>query len=168
MPNLMELIFSDMSQKREISKAIDLIVKEDTIFLPGEEIKVLKAIEFHGKAKTIEDIISLEGEIKTKLELECSRCLNNFSIDIVTDIDEKFSNNIKEEESIAYVEGDVLDVSEAIVSNVISTLPIKRLCDEQCKGLCQNCGTDLNLHKCHCDDSNIDIRFEKLKELFEQ
>ena len=57
MPNLMELIFSDMSQKREISKAIDLIVKEDTIFLPGEEIKVLKAIEFHGKAKTIEDII---------------------------------------------------------------------------------------------------------------
>ncbi|MGL5575725.1 MAG: YceD family protein [Sarcina sp.] len=164
----MEIMFSDESQKKEISKAIDLIVKEDTIFLPGEEVKVLEAIEFHGKARTIADTISLEGEIKTKLELECSRCLNNFSIDVLTDIDEKFSNNIKEDESIAYIEGDVLDVSEAIVSNVISTLPIKRLCDEQCKGLCQSCGADLNLHKCHCNDSNIDIRFEKLKELFEQ
>ncbi|MGL4655101.1 MAG: YceD family protein [Sarcina sp.] len=168
MPNLMELMFSDVSQKKEISKAIDLIVTEDTIFLPGEEVKVLEAIEFHGRARTVEDTISLEGEIRTKLELECSRCLNNFSIDVVTDIDEKFSNNIKEDESIAYIEGDVLDVSEAIVSNVISTLPIKRLCDEQCKGLCQSCGADLNLHKCHCNDSNIDIRFEKLKELFEQ
>ena len=168
MPNLMELKFSDASQKKEISKAIDLVVKKDTILLPDEEVKVLQAIEFNGIAKIVEDVIALEGSIKTKLELECSRCLGSFSIDVDTDIDEKFSNNVKEDESIAFIEGDILDVSEAIVSNVISTLPIKRICDEKCKGLCQSCGTDLNLQKCHCDDSNLDIRFDKLKELFKQ
>ncbi|WP_297519439.1 DUF177 domain-containing protein [uncultured Clostridium sp.] len=164
----MELKFSDESQKKEISKAIDLVVKKDTIILPGEDVKVLQAIEFNGKAKIVEDVIALEGSIKTKLELECSRCLGSFCIDVDTDIQEKFSNNVKEDESIAFIEGDILDVSEAIVSNVISTLPIKRICDEQCKGLCQGCGTDLNLHKCHCDNPNLDIRFDKLKELFKQ
>lgn len=164
----MELKFSEIVSKKEISKTIDLIVKKDTILLPGEEIKVLEQITFSGKANMFDDIITLQGDITAKLELECSRCLKNFSVHIKTDIDEKFSNVLKEDESIALVEGDVLDVAEAIVSNVISTLPIKRICEQQCKGLCQSCGTDLNLHKCHCNDSDIDIRFEKLKNLFDQ
>ncbi|WP_297435104.1 DUF177 domain-containing protein [uncultured Clostridium sp.] len=164
----MELNFTDLSTKKEIRKPIDLIVNEDTINLQGEEIKVLEAITFKGTAIIADEIITLGGNITAKLELECSRCLNNFSFDVITDIDEKFSNNLKEDESIALVEGDSIDISDAIVSNVISTLPIKRICEEQCKGLCQNCGADLNLHKCQCDDSNIDIRFEMLKNLFDQ
>lgn len=164
----MELKFSEVISKKEISKTIDLIVNEERIFLPDEEIKVLEPIKFSGRAKIVEDVITLEGNIQTRLELQCSRCLKDFSVDIETDIDEKYSNNLKEEDSIVLVEGDVLNVAEAIVSNVISTLPIKRLCEEQCKGLCQSCGTDLNLHECHCDDSDIDIRFEKLKNLFDQ
>lgn len=162
----MEFKFSELTSKKVKSKSLDLIVDEDFISLQGEELKILKPIVFKGTLSVLEDIVSLEGSISTELELICSRCLNNFSISINTDIDEKFSNNYKEEDSIALVEGDIFDVTGAIVSNVISTLPIKRLCAEQCKGLCQECGTDLNLHKCHCQDSNIDIRFEKLQNLF--
>ncbi|MGL4990375.1 MAG: YceD family protein [Sarcina sp.] len=162
----MELKFSDAISKKEINKSINLIVDEDRIFLPGEEIKILNPISFSGKAKMVNGNITLEGDIKAILELQCSRCLKDFEICIETDIDDKFSNNLNEDESIAYIEGDILDISDAIVSNVISTLPIKRLCEEQCKGLCQSCGADLNLHKCQCNDSNVDIRFEKLKDLF--
>lgn len=162
----MEFKFSELTSKKVKSKSLDLIVDEDFIDLQGEELKILKPIVFKGEISVLEDIVSLEGNISTELEVICSRCLNNFSINIDTDINEKFSNSYKEEDSIALVEGDVLDVTGAIVSNVISTLPIKRLCAEQCKGLCQECGTDLNLHKCHCEDSNIDIRFEKLQNLF--
>lgn len=162
----MEFKFSELTSKKERSKKLDLIVEQEIINLPGEEIKILEPIKFNGELKMVEDVVSLYGNITTKLELECSRCLKNFSVDVNTDIDEKFSNNYKEDDSIALIEGDVLDVADAIVSNVISTLPIKRLCVEQCKGLCQQCGADLNIEKCRCDDSNIDIRFEKLKDLF--
>lgn len=162
----MEFKFSELTSKKERSKKLDLIVEQEIIELPGEEIKILEPIKFDGELKMVDDVVSLYGNITTKLELECSRCLKNFSIDVNTDIDEKFSNNYKEDDSIALIEGDILDVADAIVSNVISTLPIKRLCVEQCKGLCQQCGADLNIEKCHCDDSNIDIRFEKLKDLF--
>ncbi|WP_066873309.1 YceD family protein [Clostridium mediterraneense] len=162
----MEFKFSELTSKKERSKKLDLIVEQEIIELPGEEIKILEPIKFDGELKMVDDVVSLYGNITTKLELECSRCLKNFSIDVNTDIDEKFSNNYKEDDSIALIEGDILDVADAIVSNVISTLPIKRLCVEQCKGLCQQCGADLNIEKCRCDDSNIDIRFEKLKDLF--
>lgn len=162
----MEFKFSELTSKKERSKKLDLIVEQEIIELPGEEIKILEPIKFDGELKMVDDVVSLYGNITTKLELECSRCLKNFSIDVNTDIDEKFSNNYKEDDSIALIEGDILDVADAIVSNVISTLPIKRLCVEQCKGLCQQCGADLNIDKCRCDDSNIDIRFEKLKDLF--
>ena len=91
----MELKFSDLNTKKEIRKSIDLIVNEDTINLQGEEIKVLEAITFKGKATIADDVITLGGNITAKLELECSRCLNNFSFDVITDIDEKFSNNLK-------------------------------------------------------------------------
>lgn len=162
----MEFKFSELTSKKERSKKLDLIVEQEIIELPGEEIKILEPIKFDGELKMVDDVVSLYGNITTKLELECSRCLKNFSIYVNTDIDEKFSNNYKEDDSIALIEGDILDVADAIVSNVISTLPIKRLCVEQCKGLCQQCGADLNIEKCRCDDSNIDIRFEKLKDLF--
>ncbi|MGL5634850.1 MAG: YceD family protein [Sarcina sp.] len=164
----MELRFSELTSKKEKCKAINLVVEEDTIYIPGEIIKVLKPITFNGVAKVVEDVITLEGNISTELELQCSRCLKNFSTTVNTSIDEKFSNNFKEDESIVPIESDILDVSEIIANNVISTLPIKRLCDEQCKGLCQTCGADLNLHQCSCSDLDTDIRFEKLKELFKQ
>lgn len=162
----MEFKFSELTSKKERSKKLDLIVEQEIIELPGEEIKILEPIKFDGELKMVDDVVSLYGNITTKLELECSRCLKNFSIDVNTDIDEKFSNNYKEDDSIALIEGDILDVADAIVSNVISTLPIKRLCSIDCKGLCQKCGIDLNKETCQCDNEEIDLRMAKLMDLF--
>ena len=82
-------------------------------------------------------------------------------------MDEKFTNNSnQEDDSIAYVEGDELNVAEAVVENVISTLPIKRLCSIDCNGLCQKCGIDLNKETCQCDNEEIDLRMAKLMDLF--
>ena len=51
-------------------------------------------------------------------------------------------------------------------NNILLTLPIKRLCKEDCKGLCQQCGNNLNLSTCQCDNDDIDPRLAKLKDLF--
>jgi uncharacterized protein len=44
-------------------------------------------------------------------------------------------------------------------------LPTKRLCSEDCKGLCPYCGKDLNEGRCDCEVDEIDPRFEVLKKL---
>ena len=67
---------------------------------------------------------------------------------------------------IMFVDGDTLDITEIIENSIISTLPIKRLCKEDCKGLCSQCGTNKNVKECQCDNFDVDIRLAKLRELF--
>lgn len=63
------------------------------------------------------------------------------------------------------LEDEVIDVTEVIENNIIIELPIKRLCKENCKGLCQQCGVNLNFSKCKCE-KDIDPRLAKLKDFF--
>ncbi len=44
-------------------------------------------------------------------------------------------------------------------------MQMKPLCDENCKGICPNCGADLNAGTCRCDKQEIDPRLEVLKKL---
>ena len=71
-----------------------------------------------------------------------------------------------EDEEIIYYDKDIFDPKEYILSQVVASLPMKILCDNNCKGLCLNCGVDLNKESCECVIDNIDPRFEKLKNLF--
>ncbi|MPQ44164.1 YceD family protein [Clostridium tarantellae] len=163
----MKLKFSELCSKRERKKALDLCLDLKKIQFEHDEFGVLEPLKFNGEIKTNYDVIIISGKITGKIEMACSRCLKHFSYDICNDINEKFTNNSnQEEDSIILVEGDELDITEIIVNNVISTLPIKKLCDENCKGLCHECGTDLNVHICNCNTQDVDIRLAKLKDLF--
>jgi uncharacterized protein len=46
-------------------------------------------------------------------------------------------------------------------------LPMHPLCKQSCKGICPQCGADLNVSPCTCENDNVDIRLEKLKNLFD-
>ena len=165
----MKLIFSEICSKRERRKSLDFILDLKSFEFEGENMKVIEPLNFTGEVISNESFIELVGNITGELQMKCSRCLTNFSYEISIDMDEKFTNNSnQEDDSIAYVEGDELDVAEAVVENVISTLPIKKLCNENCKGLCHECGTNLNLGTCNCNSDNIDIRMAKLMDLFKE
>ena len=66
---------------------------------------------------------------------------------------------------IALMNSDVIDITEIVEKAIISTLPIKRLCKEDCKGLCQSCGANLNKEECSCNNEDIDLRLADLKAL---
>jgi uncharacterized protein len=61
--------------------------------------------------------------------------------------------------------GQEIDLSEAVVDQVVLALPIKPLCQEACRGLCPACGQDLNAGRCDCDEEPVDPRFAPLKNL---
>ena len=71
-----------------------------------------------------------------------------------------------ENDDIIYYKKGILDIDEYILMEVASSLPMKTLCDEICKGLCPGCGIDLNKESCTCEDDYIDPRLEHLKEFF--
>lgn len=58
-----------------------------------------------------------------------------------------------------------LDISQEIRDLVMLGLPTKILCREDCKGLCPQCGADLNFETCSCQKEEIDPRWEALRQL---
>ena len=96
------------------------------------------------------------------------KVLDTFIYPIDIDIEERFTTNSKSQDDEAVVVmDDVLDITEIVETSIISTFPIQRVCKDDCKGLCQECGCNLNYNKCSCNKENVDIRFEALKGLFD-
>ena len=163
----MVINFSDLLSKKNRKKQISLSFELEPFEFEGEEIRAVEKVYVEGVAISENDVIVINASIKTKLKLNCSRCLDTFIYPIDIDIEERFTNNKElDSEEIMFVDGDTLDITEIIENSIISTLPIKRLCAEDCKGLCSNCGANLNVDKCSCNNYDVDIRLAKLKELF--
>ena len=159
--------FSDLLAKGSRNKEIKLSFEFQPVKFEGEEIKAVSMVDVNGQVNSKDEILELKAHIKTNLELTCSRCLDTFIYPIDVDIEERFTNNPDlEDEGIMFVDGDTINITEVIENCIISTLPIKRLCKEDCKCLCSQCGTNKNVKECQCDNFDVDIRLAKLRELF--
>ena len=71
----------------------------------------------------------------------------------------------QESDTIITVPDMKLDVDEFVYSEVILDLPSKHLCEPDCKGICPNCGKNLNKGECGCETHEVDPRLAKLMEL---
>lgn len=159
--------FSDLLSKRNRKKEIALSFPLEPFEFEGEEIRAKEDVKVNGYATAYDNCIEIKARIVTKIELNCSRCLDAFIYPIDIDIEERFTNDIDlQEEGIMFVDGDTLDITEITENCIVSTLPIKRLCKEDCKGLCAECGVNKNVDGCSCLDYDVDIRLAKLRELF--
>lgn len=122
------------------------------------------------------DHIRAEGRVETRARLVCSRCLAEYETDIVSPFtifylrseeggqDEEVELAEQDLISVAY-EGDEIDFTDEIAEQVLVEIPFKPLCREECKGLCPQCGTDLNTAECGCSGQQANLKFSALKNL---
>ncbi len=126
----------------------------------NKEIKTPAPFELKLDIYNSQDSFTFTGTLKGELILECSRCLEEFSFLVDVDIQE---NLPKEDiEDINNVE-----ISDFLKKNIFLSIPIKPLCSGDCKGLCPECGQNLNYGQCECEPDNTDPRMAKLKELID-
>lgn len=119
------------------------------------------------------------GTVEALADLECSRCLTVFETSLQNDVDFFVSPEglhrdedgpIEDDEDYAWLKGDSLkaDIGDIVRQAVILAIDLKPLCDEKCRGLCPQCGCNLNEDQCDCTTERIDPRWEALKKLKEQ
>lgn len=122
------------------------------------------------------NLISLEGNISTLLHLECGRCLREFPQDLKVAIRAQLHH-----ESSDYGNGESLDPSFEILSYsgesidmdhivreyILLSLPLHPLCEENCLGLCMDCGKDLNDKRCRCELEEPEGSFSVLQHFFQ-
>ena len=163
----MKVQISDIISGKDRSKNLNYTFEMPQFDFEGD-IKPIDSCEVIGVISSDSDMLILSAKIKTNLEMICSRCLDTFIYPIDIDIEERFTTNRNstDDEAIVVMD-DVLDITEIVETSIISTLPIKRVCKDDCKGLCQECGCNLNYSTCSCNKEDVDIRFEALKGLFD-
>jgi uncharacterized protein len=118
----------------------------------------------------------LVGTARTELELGCSRCLEPFRLPIDLSFDQRFlpatematehEREVEEDDfEISYYRDDQIDLNELLREQFYLALPMKPLCTEACKGLCPQCGINLNTGTCTCAARWEDPRLAPLKGL---
>jgi uncharacterized protein len=131
--------------------------------------------EHHGKHQIIEDI-RLRGHLSAGLELQCARCLEPVKQEVTRDFEllyrplgadagrDELSVTDAEAE-IGYYQGDGLLLEDVLREQVLLALPLKVTCGPDCKGLCPQCGKNLNQEQCSCSTAVEDPRWAALKEV---
>ncbi|MGV8980264.1 YceD family protein [Clostridium sp.] len=158
---------SELFSNKKMRKKIQLDLEKDKFFYDNEFIQFSKPVKLDLILKPSGDEVDLIGSMETELLLTCSRCLEVFPHSINIQLNEKMSKTLKsEDEDIIFINDDRLDLDEIVENNIISMLPIKRICNKDCKGLCQQCGINLNQSTCKCAIDDVDPRLAKLKEVF--
>lgn len=160
--------FREMLSRREREREINVTYDLKPLYYDGEKIIAAEPVEVIGNVKATDEILTVNLSVKTKLNLCCSRCLETFIYPIDVDIEEGFTMNkeLANDEQIIFVDGESIDITEIVENSIISTLPIKRLCKNNCNGLCHQCGKNLNEDSCNCTTNDVDLRLAKLQELF--
>ncbi|MGG7163668.1 YceD family protein [Clostridium ihumii] len=163
----MYIDLSELKNKKHGRKELNLEICKEYFNDNGEIVKFLRPIKFNGSVRYVDGIFDLTGKAETEVLLACSRCNDSFSKSISIDIKEKLSDTINNDDAeIILIDIDKLNLYQIIENSLVLELPVKRLCSESCKGLCQQCGTNLNSSECKCNNEDIDPRLAKLKELF--
>lgn len=115
-------------------------------------------------------VLELHGDIAAAYETRCARCLKPVSVTInaVCDSVLSYSKENEERDDIYLLESDFVELDDVMIPALLLEVNMTYLCKEDCKGLCQKCGADLNAGECSCEKQPIDERLAILKTLLEK
>ena len=139
--------------------------------LGSENLVFLAPVSFAGKMLNTGTAILIQGEVTTTVELDCSRCGEKVPLPVRTAFEESYANqslSVEIDEESSYVfQGDEIDIFPQVVQAILLELPMKIVCRESCRGLCPECGVNLNENQCRCAGTAIDPRLMALQKLLD-
>ena len=138
------------------------------------EGRVEVIVEHRGHKQDVDDI-RVVAKLEATMEVGCARCLEpvRFTVNRAFDLLYRPLGADKRAEEVAiseadteigYYEGDGLLLEDVLREQVLLAAPVKLVCREDCKGLCPQCGTNLNTATCNCQQPG-DPRWAALSEL---
>ncbi len=123
-------------------------------------------VEIKGVATNVDGAIKVEAEGSVDTIMPCDRCVKDVKDKLNFFFEEVYIASGNAQEGDESYSGSTVILDSAVKKSILSSLPMKVLCSEDCKGLCPQCGKDLNTGECGCKTDYIDPRFESLRSLF--
>jgi len=166
----------DIGEIPEGGLNFDVLADKEQFEIDQPDCTLIDGVKVKGSLKKIERDICFFGDLQAQLQLTCTRCLKPFPFQVESKIQIHFVPRAKEQSPGSEVEiketdieqevyeDDRVDMSGPIRDQILLEVPLMHLCQKDCKGICSECGTDLNLNQCECqNEGQIDPRFAVLK-----
>lgn len=146
----------------------------------GESFAEGDVAKAHVSITRFEGNVNVDGEVAFSAHPSCDRCLEPYLVDkklkfhtVLAPLYESARHQAKEEDAdvelvkedleFQFYEGDRFDLAEVIREQIVLDEPMKHVCREECQGLCQSCGKNLNLGPCGCGEESVHSAFAALK-----
>ncbi len=142
-------------------------------FVLDDDCHLASPVRLNGSLMVSEKSIVLQGDISVLMNFCCCRCLEKvqekISSEIITYF-EKTDRAIPDGEKLTEADDleildygvKTIDLSHRVSEIINLNLPMKPLCNSDCKGLCPKCGNNLNKSSCACIKQQIDPRWQSL------
>ncbi|MBF0589555.1 MAG: DUF177 domain-containing protein [Magnetococcales bacterium] len=114
------------------------------------------------------------GTLSGLVDMACGRCLAHFRQPLECQVDRLYvpkpepdetSGEHRMDEDVVYLADALLSVRRLVEEELLLVLPMRPLCGKTCKGLCSECGVDLNQATCDCRTEDAVNPFAALKAL---
>jgi uncharacterized protein len=146
------------------------------LMLDDERVGLAVPPKVSGQITRNERKVVVEGQLNAVAGVECDRCLKpmelpidtKFKVEYVTPATYNASDIAELDEddlAVSVFDGELINIDEIVREQVLLAVPSQAICDENCKGLCPKCGIDLNVASCACQETEINPRWQGLKEL---
>ena len=113
------------------------------------EVPVGATLDLDLRLESVMDGVLVSGTVTAPLTGECGRCLDPVGDTLTVRVQELFvhpeaATDTDDEDGVAHLEGDLLDLFPAVRDAVVLALPLTPLCRPDCRGLCADCGERLD------------------------
>ncbi len=139
----------------------EFVLDNDLLAYPNA---VLEKVKVNFDVTFLNPNVSVSGNIICYVKGNCDRCLTNLDKVVKLHFEQMFYKDISANDDGYIYSTSMLDATKAVSDEIILSMPSLFLCQDDCKGLCPKCGTNLNEKQCDCDTTH-DNPFSVLKNL---
>ncbi len=144
-----------------------MLIEDESFFLDGVDFSVYFT---HEKEK-----VRVRGKIRTVLSLRCVDCLENFELKVNSKFDiilfpvylVKSTETALASDEMEYIffDGEEIDLEKILMEQVNLFIPFNPTCSPDCKGICPNCGVNLNYEDCQCEHplTEMSLLFNRIR-----
>lgn len=151
----------------------------ESSWFPKEELGLAGPVAVHIRlTKKSDNRIEVKGNLQATVLLQCDRCLQEYTFQVdspmqlVIEVAERDEHWKMQELEITEAELETITVEKPVAElgdlfrqQLLLAIPEKKICGEQCAGLCPRCGANLNEQQCECSAQPVDSPFAVLKGL---
>lgn len=115
--------------------------------------------------------VMVRGDFKPVLEIPCDRCLEMVKVPLEVNFEQEIisPDHAGQEEEPGgqdFMLGYEFDAEAFVNGEILINMPVKVLCKPDCRGICKQCGHNLNEGECGCDTFVPDPRMAAIKDIF--